>query len=142
MNKSLKFILILIFLVFFWKEQSFAQDSYNIQFGLVPCGRTSDHPATSWDETEYCQFKHFFVLLKNILDFILWRLGLIALVFLMIVTFAVSYFSLGSPNVMVKIKSIWTSAGQGYAILFFGWIILNLILRALGFTDTWWTITF
>ncbi|XOB40206.1 MAG: pilin [Candidatus Nealsonbacteria bacterium] len=112
------------------------------QFGLVPCGRSSDNPKTPWNEREPCQFKHVFLLFKNILDFILWRIGLIALVILTIATFVVSYFSMGAPGTVINIRSIWKSAGQGYAIIFLAWTIINTILRVLGFTEKWWTITF
>jgi hypothetical protein len=110
--------------------------------GIIPCGRKSDNPKTDWvDETEDCEFRHLFLIPKNIIDFILWRLGLIVLVILIIATFVIGYFSMGSP-VMGRIKSIWKAAAQGYAIMLLAWTIINLILRILGFPIKWWIIPF
>ncbi len=114
--------------------------------GIIPCGRDYDDPATPWSERESCQFKHLFLLLKNILDFLLWRLGLIILVFLALATGIIYYFSMGAPTTMVRVKSILKSAGIGYGIILLAWIILNWILIILGFQveifGRWWQISF
>ena len=114
--------------------------------GLVPCGRTIDYPETPWNEREPCQFKHIFILLKNIIDLLLWRIGLMILVLLVIATGVVYYFSMGAPTTMAKVKSILKSAGMGYAIIFLAWIIINLILSILGYKigifGKWWQIKF
>ncbi len=113
---------------------------------LVPCGRDCDAEETSWDEREPCQLNHIFLLLNNILDFILWRLGLIILALLSIATGVIYYFSMGAPQTMVKIKSLLKSAGMGYGIIFLGWLIINLILIILGYQvgifGRWWQIIF
>lgn len=114
--------------------------------GLVPCGRDCNVAETPWNERDSCQFKHIFLLLKNILDFILWRLGLIVLVLLAIATGVIYYFSMGAPTTMVKVKSLLQSAGKGYGIILLAWIITNLVLAILGFQVSvfgrWWEITF
>jgi hypothetical protein len=114
--------------------------------GLVPCGRTIDYPETPWNEREPCQFKHIFILLKNIIDLLLWRIGLMILVLLAIATGVVYYFSMGAPTTMAKVKSILKSAGMGYAIIFLAWIIINLILSILGYKigifGKWWILSF
>ena len=114
--------------------------------GLVPCGRISDNPDTPWNERDPCQFKHIFLLIKNILDFVLWRLGLIVLVLLTLAVGVIYYFSMGTPTTMVRVKSILKSAGMGYGIVFLSWIIINLILAILGFQvgifGNWWQINF
>lgn len=112
------------------------------QFGLVPCGRISDNPETQWDERDPCEIKHIFLLLKNIIDFVLWRVGLIALALLMMFTAVVSYFSLGSSGTVVSVKQIWQRAGKGYMIMFLAWWIINTIMKIIGFTDTWWSLPF
>jgi hypothetical protein len=114
--------------------------------GIVPCGRNYDDPRTPWNEKESCQIKHFFIMLKNIIDFVLWRLGMIVLTLLTIATGVIYYFSTGAPQTMVKVKTIWKSAGTGYAVVFVGWIIINLLLAILGYQPEtfgdWWQITF
>ena len=114
--------------------------------GLIPCGRYYDDPDTPYNEREQCQFKHFFLLIKNILDFILWRIGLIVLVLLVLAVAVVYYFSMGAPETMVKVKSIVGSAAKGYAVIFLAWLIINVILAILGyqieFFGRWWQINF
>ncbi|MBU0547110.1 MAG: hypothetical protein ABH876_00940 [Patescibacteria group bacterium] len=110
--------------------------------GFVPCGGIIDYPETPWNEREQCGIQHIFIMLKNILDFLLWRLSLLVLVSLTILTAVIFYFSLGSTNTIINIKSIWKSAGIGYGIIFFAWIFINLILKFLGYTVDWWIITF
>ncbi len=112
------------------------------QFGLVPCGRISDSPDTQWNERDDCEIRHIFLLLKNIIDLILWRIGLVALAVLIIFTAVVSYFSLGTPGTIVNVKQIWQRAGKGYLIMFLAWWIINMIVKIIGFTDTWWSLPF
>ncbi len=113
------------------------------QKGLVPCGRLYDDPSTSEiNESKPCQITDIFVLLKNILDFLLWRLGLIILVLLVIATGVIFYFSMGGPTTMVQAKSILRSAFFGYLFIFLAWTITNLLLKLLGYTIKWWIITF
>lgn len=121
---------------------TYVQPIPSVKFGLVPCGRITDNPKTLWNERDDCEIKHIFVLLKNIIDFVLWRVGLIALVFLVIFTAVISYFSLGGPGTIISVKSLWRTAGQGYAIMFLAWMIINTILRILGFSIKWWSLPF
>lgn len=103
--------------------------------GLVPCGRTAynDNPSTPYNERESCQIKHFGFLLQNIFDFILWKLGLLVLGLYSIMSSVIAYFSLGRPNTLARIKSIWKSAGVGYLIMFLAWTIINLIMAIVGY---------
>lgn len=125
---------------------NFVQTTPPAVHGLVLCGRITDDPDTLWDEKEPCQFKHLFLLLKNILDFLLWRLGLIILVLLVIAVGVIYYFSTGAPTAMMKVKSILKSAGMGYLIIFLAWIFINLFLAIIGFQagifGHWWEIKF
>ncbi len=115
--------------------------------GLVPCGRKYDNLQTpNINEAEPCGLKHIFLLLKNTLDFLLWRLGLIILVLLIMVTGVISYFSMGAPTIIVRVKSLLKSAMVGYGVIFLAWIIINWILVILGFQvgifGKWWQISF
>jgi len=112
--------------------------------GLVPCGRSSDDPKTEYNETKPCELKDIFLLFKNIVDFILWEVGLIVLVLLIVVVGLTYFFSGGTTPETVK--SILNSAGKGYGIMFFAWIIINFILAILGYKveifGRWWQIKF
>lgn len=114
--------------------------------GLVPCGRSYDDPATDYNEREQCGIKHIFFLLKNILDFILWRLGLIILVILVLINGVTIYFSLGGAEAMIKVKALLRSAITGYALILLGWCIINIILAIVGYQGDlfgpWFKISF
>jgi hypothetical protein len=120
--------------------------------GLVPCGRTCNIPETPWDERDPCQIKHLFLLLRNILDFLFWRVGSIILVLLVIITGIIYYFSVFSPEILgewaaiANVRRIWKSAGIGYGIIFLAWLIINLFLAIIGYKfqifGHWWEIKF
>jgi len=116
------------------------------QFGLVPCGRSSNNPDTPWNERNPCQFKHLFVLLRNILDLLLWRVTLIIFLLLVVASAVIFYFSIGAPAMIIDIRGVWKAAGKGYAIIFLSWIIINLVLNILGYQvgifGQWWQINF
>ena len=112
------------------------------QFGLLPCNRESDNPKTPWLEDKPCEIKHIILIFKGIVDLILWRIGMTFLIILIVATAVIFYLSLGAPATIVNIKSIWKRAGQGYAIMFLAWMIINFIVKFLGFTDKWWELPF
>jgi len=114
--------------------------------GLIPCGRQYDDPLTTTVESTPCGFSHIILLVKNVLDFVLWRLGLLIIALMAVATAAVTYFSFGSPNIILWVKSAWRSVLVGYAIALFAWLIVNVILNVLGFEirlfGTWWQLPF
>lgn len=114
--------------------------------GLVPCGRLANDDATPFDETEKCQLKHLGFLLQNLLNFILWKLSLATLLVLAVITGATSYFSLGGPNALARIKTIFKSFFAGFLILMFAWMFVNIILMLFGFHaeffGRWWKLSF
>lgn len=131
------------------KREGFAIVSAPPEFlgGLVPCGRKYDDPQTpDINESEPCSFKHIFLLFKNILDFLLWRLGLIVLGLLVLATGVIFYFSLGAPATMARVKSLLKSAIVGYGIIFLAWLIINWVLIILGYRigifGKWWQVIF
>jgi len=101
--------------------------------GLIPCGKKYDDPSTSWDETEPCQFKHIPILIKNILDFLFLRAVLIALILASLYTGIIFYFSMGAPETLTKVKSLWRAFGLGFLIMVLAWTIINLILQFFGY---------
>jgi len=101
--------------------------------GLIPCGRQYDNAITANDESKPCGFSHIILLVKNVLDFVLWRLGLLIIAVLAVFTGFFTYFSFGSLDIGVRIKALWRSLFFGYLITLFAWVIVNIILNALGF---------
>lgn len=101
--------------------------------GIVPCGRSTNNIETPYNERESCQIKHVIFLIQNIIDFLLWRLGLIVALIFAAMTAVISYFSLGGPGTIDRIRAIWKSFGLGYGIMLVSWILVNLILAIAGF---------
>ncbi|MDO8633595.1 MAG: hypothetical protein Q7K38_03625, partial [Candidatus Wildermuthbacteria bacterium] len=102
--------------------------------GLIPCDANNDNPATiGLDEREPCQLKHLFLLVRNLVDFALWKLSLIILIAMTAFTGFTMYTSFGGMEVAAKARSIWKAVGVGFLILLFAWLLLNLVLGLVGF---------
>ncbi|MBI2642187.1 MAG: hypothetical protein HYW96_01280 [Candidatus Wildermuthbacteria bacterium] len=102
--------------------------------GLIPCDTNNDNPATiGLDEREPCQLKHLFLLVRNLVDFALWKLSLVILVAMTAFTGFTMYTSFGGMEVASKVRSIWKAVGIGFLILLFAWLLLNLVLGIAGF---------
>lgn len=115
--------------------------------GLIPCGRSFDDPRTTGvNESKPCGIPDVFLLLKMILDFVLWRLGLIVLGLLAVATGVLHYFATWNPKAVEKVKPLWRSAVIGYLILFGAWVFVGWILSVLGYQvgifGSWWKISF
>jgi hypothetical protein len=117
--------------------------------GLVPCGRDVNSPDPyGIDETERCGFQHIFLLLRNILDLALWRIGLIILVLLALASGIIFYFSgqFGMSDPLLQVKSLWKAAGIGYLIIFSAYTLVNIFLAIFGYKigifGSWWVISF
>jgi len=113
--------------------------------GLVPCGRIYDDPTTPnppFDERESCQIKHLFILLRNVLDFLFWKVATVLLALILLATGALFYVSMGDSAVIFKVKSFMKSAVIGYLVIFFAWFFINLLLALLGYKfqifGNWW----
>jgi len=103
--------------------------------GIVPCG-TSDCP---------CQFCHIFVLINNIINFILTRLVPIAAGLMLII--GGFYFLIAGPDPgkISQAKSIVTAVVIGIVVVFVAWVFLNTFLTTIGVAtwtglDNWWEI--
>lgn len=115
--------------------------------GFIPCGREIDDASTpGYDESDPCGVSHIFLLLKNLLDFVLWKLSLFIILGMAVFTGAISYFSFGRGKILVSIKSLWKSVFIGYLIALFAWFGVNLVLNLLGFQTKifgqWWQLPF
>jgi len=102
--------------------------------GLVPCGRSCDDPTTAVNEAADCAFCHFFVLLSNIIN---WILKFVVTSFAALIGGFILATSRGNPGQSQKGKDIliWTFAGL--AVIFVSWIVVNSLFTGLGVTK--WT---
>ena len=104
------------------------------QYGLVPCGVGIDNPGTpAWNETDDCELKHLFLLIKNLIDFALWKLTPLIIVIMVVATGVIFYFQFGDASVLATVRRIWHYIGIGVLILLFSWLFLNFLLGILGF---------
>ena len=105
--------------------------------GLVPCGRYSDNPETSWDERQPCTLCQLFLMLKLILEFLL-KLALIIVILFIIISGLLYIFSLGSPEMLTRAKSALTRAIAGFAIIFLAWLVINTVMNVVGWNKGSW----
>ncbi|MDP4007109.1 MAG: hypothetical protein Q8P55_00740, partial [bacterium] len=74
------------------------------------------------------------------------RVSLFVLLLLAVITGATSYFSLGGPNALARIKTVFRSFFVGFLVLVFAWTFVNIILMLFGFQfeffGKWWEISF
>lgn len=104
--------------------------------GLVPCGRSTDDPNTSYDETKPCQLCHIFVLFDNILKFIFFKI-VPPLAILMIAIGGLYFlFSSGNPSTLAQGKAILKYTAIGLLIIYGAWVVVNLILTFPGLMKT------
>lgn len=107
--------------------------------GLVPCGKSADKPLAPGESEEVrlpCQFCHFLVMFRGILDFIL-KLVIVIGVLMFTIGGFMFLFAGGSPERLDLAKRILTSTVIGLAIIFGAWLIINTIFMAIGVAD--WT---
>lgn len=101
--------------------------------GLVPCGGTGE---------PVCEFCHFFVMFKNIVDFILFKI-VPALAALLIAIggfmYIIAYTGAagGGPEMMNRAKSLFMSVVWGLLICYGSWLIVSMFFTFIGVAD--WT---
>jgi len=101
--------------------------------GLVPCGRNENDPNTTWDDSAPCNLCFAFQMAKNILDYIFFLTVGLA-IFIFVIAGLLYAFSMGNPGRIEKAKQAITLAIIGLAIIFVAWLIVNVVLAALGYT--------
>ena len=105
--------------------------------GLVPCGVSENNPATVIDETAPCSLCHLYVLIDNILDFIMWTIAPIVAVLAVGWAGFNIMISGEQPGLRAKGFGIIKTTVIGLAIMFAGWVLINeaLIFFANETTD-------
>jgi hypothetical protein len=122
---------------------------------LVPCGhRDADseaagfqdpYPESEVNEACPCTLCHFFILFKNIIDFVLFRI-VPPVAVLMLVIGGVMFFAAGTnPSNLERARQLITNVVMGLVIIFIAWIIINTFLMFIGVQEwtglqTWWNI--
>lgn len=119
----------------------------NVSAGIVPCGLHTDDPDQLGDQTIKCEFCHFLIMAKNIIDLLLLKIvPALAVLFTII---GGAYFILGSgydPSLISKAKALFWSVSMGLLIIYGSWLLVNLFFGAIGvatwtgLSGGWWQI--
>jgi len=64
-------------------------------------------------------------------------LALLLLPIMALVTGGLFYLAADKANLAARAKDIWKKIGIGYAILFFSWIIVSIIMALTGYGALW-----
>jgi len=127
----------------------------SVNAALVPCGNRDanpdavgfqdPYPDTEINEACPCTLCHFFILFKNVIDFVLFRI-IPPLAILMLVIGGIMFFGAGaSPTTLEKAKKIITNTIIGLIIIFTAWLTINTFMMFIGVQEwtglrTWWQI--
>ena len=91
--------------------------------GLVPCGIDPNDP---------CEFCDFFVMINNIIRFVMFNL-VPPIAVLMLVVGGVMFFLGGAkPSMLIQAKGVITSVVIGLLIIFCAWVIVNTVIQKIG----------
>lgn len=99
--------------------------------GLVPCGGPGE---------DACRFCHIFVMLNNIVQFIMIKIVPVVAVLMIVIGGIMFFFAGGSPNTLSKAKGIITATVIGLIIIFAAFMLVGTILKMIGLAD--WTQNF
>ena len=101
--------------------------------GLVPCGKAADG-------SDACTIEHFFIMLSNIFNFIVYWIAAPLAVLMITIGGVMILISAGNPNLAGMGKKILWVSIIGLVLVFCSWLIVNFILTALGYTGAWNTL--
>ena len=79
-------------------QQTFSVTGKNESSGLMVCGQKSDDSDTPYNEKEPCEIKHIFLTLKVIIDFVMFKLALLLLPVMALVTGGLFYLAPDKAN--------------------------------------------
>lgn len=116
--KKIFFVLIFIFLI-----PQIIQSA-----GLVPCGGKDEPP---------CQLCHLFVMLDNIVDFVLIKLVPPLAVLMVVIGGTMFLLAGGNPGILSRANSLLTAVFIGLVIVYGSWIIINIFFTLIGVSE--WT---
>ncbi len=82
-----------------------------------------------------CQFCHIFVMLGNILDFLLFTIVPSVAVLMLTIGGAMMIFAGGRPAMVGKGRTIITAVITGLVIIYCAWLIVNTFFTIIGFAN-------
>lgn len=114
--------------------------------GLVPCGRTCNDPDTSECECEPCTLCHFFLMIKKIIDFLLFKIVPPLAALMIAIGGGMYVIARGKPEMLTHAKQLFGSVIIGLLIIYGAWLIINTFFMLIGIADWtgleqgWWQI--
>ena len=96
--------------------------------GLVPCGGEGQ---------DSCKLCHLFVLLDNIIDFVLFTIVPVLAIFMIVIGGFLFLTSSGDPQNIQRGRDILRTTVLGLVLIFVAWLIVNLLFTLIGVAD--WT---
>src|SRR3989344_8966823 len=100
--------------------------------GLVPCGVSENNPATVIDETAPCSLCYLYVLVQNVLYFMMWTIAPIVAVLAVGIAGFKIMISGEKPGLRADGFKIIQTTVIGLAIMFAGWVLINEALLFFG----------
>jgi len=113
-------LLTVLFGSLFFPLISFAQQ------GIVPCGGTAQPE---------CEFCHLFVLIQNIINFVLFYLVLPIATLLLVIGGLMFLLYGENPQQAEQAKSLLTAVIIGLVLIFSAWLVVGLFFTAIGLSD-------
>lgn len=131
--KTKKFLFIFLFLILLSSIVPIVGLGQQEGQGLVPCGNPGQAP---------CQLCHFFLMFKNIFDFILFRIVPIVAVFLVAIggfmfVFAYTGVAGQGETMLNQAKELFKAVIIGIVIIYSAWLLINLFFMLIGVAE--WT---
>jgi len=94
--------------------------------GLVPCGNPGQ---------PNCTLCYFFIMLDNIVDFLLLRLVPVLAAIMIAIGGFMYIISRANPDQLTRVRSLLTAVAIGLLIVYGAWIIINTFLIVIGAAD-------
>ncbi len=102
------------------------------------CGQNSDNLDTGYDETAECSIGSFFLVVKLIINFLLFKVAFLLLPVLAMISGGMFYLGMKGKDTIPTIKNMWKYAGWGYGIMFMAWLLVSWLIAATGYEGIAW----
>jgi hypothetical protein len=139
MSKTIK-ILFSSFLVIGVLSASFVSAA-----GIVPCGQKEDDASTTVDESAPCTLCHFFFLITNMVNFVLFKLAGPLALLMLIIGGAMFMLAAGKPETITRARKLIGAVLIGVVIIYSSYFLIGLFLQTIGLAQwtediyrSWW----
>jgi len=133
---ALSYLLVIIAIPFLANAQTIVPQTCSIGEPKECCNPTHGSPCLD-DPSCPCGINSFFDMLINIYDFIVKDIATPLAIIALIIGGALMMLSGGNPSLMGKGKTILFAAIIGLVLVFASWVIIDSILKIIGYTGNW-----